>query len=184
VDRGLEEVTGDPTVVAYDPGGVTGWAVFTVHPDALTDPEIRVMNNVLYHGCGEFYGDEYKQVDQMLELADAWPDAALVTENFVLYDSSAGRKDDALLTLVRLNAALSYELRRHDRDRRLFRQNAALAKDSMGDDRLKLCGYYNCSKGSAHARDADRHALLFLRSLKSKPPLRTECFPFLAASPA
>lgn len=172
----VEETSGDPTVVWYDPGGTSGWAVFTVHPESLTDPEIRVLDNVLYHGCGEFYGDEYKQVDQMLELADAWPGAALGTEKFVMYDRSRGRKDDNLMSLVRLNAVLAYELKRHGRDRRLFRQPAGLAMDGMDDSRLKLCGYYNCSVGSAHARDADRHALMFLRSLKTNPQLRLECF--------
>jgi hypothetical protein len=179
MDLDLEEVSGDPTVVAYDPGGTTGWAVFTVHPDALLDPGIRVLANVEYHGCGQFYGDEYSQIDQMLELADAWPSAALVTENFVMYDSSRGRKDDALLTLVRLNAAFAYQLRRHGRERRLYRQNAALAMGAMPDERLKVCGYYNCSSGAPHARDADRHGLTFLRSLKSKPALRAEALPLL-----
>jgi hypothetical protein len=124
--------------------------------------------------------DEFKQVDQMLQLADSWAGAALGTENFVMYDRSHGRKDDDLLTLVRLNAALAYELRRNGRDRRLFKQNAQIAMQGMTDERLKVCGYYNCSRGSAHARDADRHALMFLRSLKSRPQLRNECFPYLA----
>lgn len=177
---GAEEASGFPTVVWYDPGGTSGWSVFTVHPESLTDPELRVMNNVLYHNCGEFYGDEFKQVDQMLELADQWLGAALGTEKFVMYDSSAGRKDENLMTLVRLNAALAYELRRHGRDRPLYRQGAAWAKGGMPDERLKVCGYYNCSRGSSHARDADRHGLMFLRALKSKPQLRLECFPNLA----
>lgn len=177
----VDETSGYPTVVWYDPGGTTGWTVFTVHPESLTDPEIRVLDNVEYHACGEFYGDEFKQVDQMLELADAWPHAALGTENFVMYDSSRGRKDNDLLTLVRLNAAFAYALKRNGRDRRLYKQNAQLAMKSMDDSRLKVCGYYNCSRGSAHARDADRHGLIFLKSLKSKPPLRLECFPYLAA---
>lgn len=177
----VDETSGYPTVVWYDPGGTSGWTVFTVHPESLTDPEIRVLDNVLFHKCGEFYGDEYKQADQMLDLADAWPGAALGTEKFVMYDSSRGRKDEMLLTLVRLNAVLAYELRRGGRDRKLFRQNAQFAMVGMPDERLKACGYYNCSKGSTHARDADRHALMFLRALKSNPPLRLECFPFLSA---
>jgi hypothetical protein len=176
----VDETSGFPTVIWYDPGGTSGWSVFTVHPDSLTDPEIRVLDNVEHHICGEFYGDEYKQVDQMLDLADSWPGATLGTEQFVMYDSSRGRKDPALLTLVRLNAVLAYELRRHGRDRRLYRQNAQAAMREMPDNRLKACGYYNCSIGSAHARDADRHALIFLRALKANPTLRLECFPFLA----
>jgi hypothetical protein len=175
----VEETSGDPTVVWYDPGGTSGWSVFTVHPDALTNPEIRILDNVLYHSCGQFYGDEFKQVDQMLELADTWPDAALGTENFIMYESSRGRKDETLLSLVRLNAAFAYSLKRNGRDRRLRRQNASIAMTGMDDIRLKVCGYFNCTVGAPHARDADRHALMFLRSLKSKPPLRAECFPWL-----
>lgn len=102
--------SGDPTVIWYDGGGTTGWAAMSVHPDALTDPECRAMENITFFACGEFYGNEFMQVDQMIALAEAWPGAALGVEHWVLYDSSAGRKDENLVSAVRINAAFRYGL--------------------------------------------------------------------------
>jgi len=160
--------SGDPTVVWYDGGGTTGWAVMSVHPDALTDPECFVMDNVTYFACGEFYGNEFMQVDQMVALAEEWPGAALGVEHWVLYDSSNGRKDENLTSLVRINAAFRYALhsrallRAHyeaklgatmprllDEDHMpvkrpiplVFRQNAALGVHSMPEEALHASVY-------------------------------------------
>lgn len=173
--------SGDPTVVWYDPGGVTGWAVISVHPDALLSPEYLVLDNITHFACGEFYGNEFAQVDQMVELADAWPGAALGTEGFVMYDSSAGRKDDNLLSLVRLNAAFRYEMARHGRTRRVFRQFAALAKQQVTNERLKAWNYWGATAGSTHARDAVRHDFTFLKRIKLSAKLRAQAFPGLGA---
>lgn len=114
--------SGDPTVVWYDGGGTTGWAVISVHPDALTDPECFVMENVTYFACGEFYGNEFMQVDQMLALAELWPGAALGVEHWVHYDSTAGRKDENMTSLVRINAAFRYGLHLRELERETTRQ--------------------------------------------------------------
>lgn len=106
----FDGTSGDPTIVWYDGGGTTGWAVISVHPDALTDPECLVMSNITYFACGEFYGNEFMQVDQMIALAELWPGAVLGVEHWVNYDSSAGRKDENLTSLVRINAAFRYGL--------------------------------------------------------------------------
>lgn len=201
--------SGDPTVVWYDPGGTTGWTVFSVHPDALLDPECRVMDNITHFGCGEIYGNEFMQVDAMIALSEAWPGAVLGTEQFVMYDSSAGRKDSNLLVLERLNAAFRYGL--HQRrlplvevklpggkrthtppillgedgrpirvdPPKVYRQNAAIAMESVTDARLKAWGYWERTTGLVHARDAIRHALTFLKRVKTQPRLRAEAFPRL-----
>lgn len=161
--------SGDPTVVWYDGGGTTGWAVISVHPDALTDPECFVMDNVTYFACGEFYGNEFMQVDQMIALAEQWPGAALGVEHWVLYDSQKDRKDENLTSLVRINAAFRYGLhsravlREHYANRlgatmpallgeehlpikrpipEVFRQNAALGVHSMKEESLHI-SFYN-----------------------------------------
>jgi len=113
--------SGDPTVVWYDGGGTTGWAVFSVHPDALTDPECFVMDNVTFFACGEFYGNEFMQVDQMIALAELWPGAALGVEHWILYDTQKDRKDENLTSLVRINAAFRYGLH----SRAMLRQHYA-----------------------------------------------------------
>jgi hypothetical protein len=106
----FDGTSGDPTVIWYDGGGTTGWAVLSVHPDALVDPECRVTDNLTHYAVGEFYGNEFMQVDQMIALAELWPGAALGVEHWVHYDSTYGRKDENLTSLARINAAFRYGL--------------------------------------------------------------------------
>jgi hypothetical protein len=168
--------SGDPTVVWYDPGGTSGWAVISVHPDALTDPGVRILDNIEHMAYGEFTGSEFDQVDAMLDLADSWPGAAIGTEHFILQQF---RKDEELLSLVRLNAAFRYEMVRHGRTRRVHRQNAQLAMTTVTDDRLRAWGFWGRTAGLPHARDAIRHNITFLKRLKTQPKLRAEVFPNL-----
>lgn len=186
--------TGDPTVVWFDPGGVTGWAVFSVHPDSLLDPSFRILENVTHWACGQLTGGEFAQVDQMVDLARTWPGAAIGCEDFVLRKFAGGRE---LLAPVRLNAAFSYAMKRgltSERDGRtgerkpaidrggyvtIHYQQASLAMTTMTDDRLKALGYYERTIGLQHARDAVRHNITFLKRLKEKPLLRKEVFPDL-----
>lgn len=167
-------MTEDPTVVWYDPGGITGWTVISVHPEALTEPDVRILDNVLHFGFGEFEGGEFSQVDQMIELADEWENAILGTEHFILQQF---RRDENLLTLVRLNAAFRYEMMRHGRSRRVHRQNAQLAFTTITDARLASWGYASRLAGKPHAKDAVKHALTFLKRLKTQPKLFGEVFP-------
>ena len=172
--------SGDPTVIAYDPGGTTGWAVFSVHPDSLTEPDIRVFDNINHQAWGEFTGSEFAMVDAMVDLADEWPGAALVSEHFIMYERSAGRKDENLLSLVRLNAAFRYGLyRTAGTIRPVERQAASLAMTTVTDDRLKAWGYWAKTEGKPHARDAIRHALTMLKRLKVSAKLRKTIFPAL-----
>lgn len=167
---------GDPTVIAYDPGGVTGWSLFSVHPDALTDPECLVLDNVTHWACGEFNGDEYKLVDQMLQLADDWPGAALLTEDFVPQQFNQSR---AFLAPVRLNAAFAYEI---GRERRVWYQLSSLAMLTITDARLRSLGrYWHDTEGMKDARAATKHALTFLKRLKTQPKLLKQAFPNLGA---
>ena len=165
--------SGDPTVIWFDPGGVSGWCVFSIHPEALVDPQCLLLQNVTHFACGQFVGTEFDMVDQMLELCDIWPGAAVGTEQFKLRKFS---QDDNLLVLVRLNAALAYELRRH-RERRLWRQSPSLAFTTVNESRLKAWGYWEPTIGQKDARAAVQHGLTFLKRLKTQPKLRAEAFP-------
>lgn len=164
----------DPTVIAFDPGGVTGWALFQVHPDALLDPGVRILANIQHWSCGQFSGSESSQVDQMRALADDWPEAALVNEDFVPQEFNQSR---AFLSPVRLNAAFSYIMR----PRRVWYQMPSLAKTTITDDRLRLLGvYWHETEGFEHARVSVKHCLTFLKRLKEQPKLRSEVFSDLA----
>jgi hypothetical protein len=164
----------DPTVVWFDPGGTSGWAVFSVHPQALVDPAYLLLQNITLFTCGQFTGAEAEMLDAMLELCDAWPDAAIGSEQFKLRKFS---QDDNLLVLERLNAVLSYELRRHGRDRKLHLQQPSLAFTTVTDARMQAWGYWSRTEGMDDARSATKHALTFLKRLKTQPKLRAGVFP-------
>lgn len=188
--RWLDEVLydgadADATVVWFDPGGVTGWSVFSVHPDALTNPEFRILDNISHWACGQFVGPEADQVDQMVDLARTWPGAAIGCEDFILRKVLRGRE---LLAPVRMNAAFSYAMKRGlVADPKLGRQRlveieyqqASLAMTTMTDDRLKRLGFYERTVGKEHARDAVRHGITFLKRLKENHFLRSRVFPKL-----
>jgi hypothetical protein len=167
--------TGDATVVAYDPGGVTGWAVFSVHPVSLIRPEYKVLENVTHFTCGQFIGTEFAQATAMIELAREWPGAALVVEDFLLRKFDASRN---LLSPVRLTAAFRYTLLSVDK-RAAHMQQPSLAMTTMTDERLKATGYFERTVGVPHARDAVRHCLTFLKRLKMQPELLRSTFPAL-----
>lgn len=178
VRRGRREVlydgsSGDPTVAWFDPGGSTGWTVISVHPLAISSPDYKVMENITHYACGQFLGSEFDMVDAMAALCRSWPGAAYGTEDFILLQQNTSA---TLLAPVRLNAALRYEM---GRKVRIHNQNAALAKTTMTDARLKDMGYLDQTIGQPHARDATRHAFTFLRRLKSNYALRKAVFPAL-----
>lgn len=181
-------------LVWADPGEVSGWSTFSVHHQALSDPDVRILDNVQHWTCGEIFGDEWRQTDQLIELYDAWDDAACGSEDFILRQY---RKDRTLLVPVRINARLDYWLaqrvlparRRNDEGwweflepRRLFLQQSEMALRTMPDRVLQEIGYWTRTvmpSGLDHARDATRHALTFLRRAKQQERLRKEAWPDL-----
>lgn len=179
-------------VVWFDPGSTTGWAVFSVHPDALESPEAKVLDNIHHWSCGQWTGPENSQVTEALALVSAWEDAAIGIEDFILRTSNAARE---VLSPVRITAAIDHAMwsgqagntpaemdddgnvtkLRHGR--RYFLQSPSLAKGAVTDDRLKDWGLYRDTVGLEHGRDAVRHCLTFLRRAKKDARLREEAWP-------
>ena len=142
-------------VIALDPGGTTGFAIFQVHPLAMTgDVTIPVMSNVEWWKAGEFTGSQHDQIDQILEMVEEWPHARLVTEDFHL------RQANAVLDPVEINAVLTWACR----PRYWVKQMSSLAMGTVTDDRQKAWGYW--IPGKPHARDAVKHAITFLKRRK------------------
>lgn len=186
--------TGDPTVLAFDPGATTGWALMSVHPEALVLPDVRIFDNVHHFAYGQFTGSEFDQVDRMVELVRGWPGAAIVCEDFVMRRFDAGRE---VLSPVRLSAAfryacsrgllvvhsadgsLSYDISKSEIGRGSRIQQPSLAMTTITDDRLKRLGYYERTAGKPHARDATRHVFTFFKRLKENEILRKGVFPDL-----
>lgn len=164
----------------FDPGGTTGWSVMVVHPDALVDPDVPILANMEYHVTGQIPGagmaDESEQlaISKIMDLINGWAGSAIGTESFRLRQFT---KDLELLTPVRLNAAMKYALWAGGWGQ-LYEQSPDMAKKTATDARLKDWGLYNMHSGG-HARDADRHAITFLRRCKSNPNLRQLAWPWL-----
>lgn len=147
------------SVVGFDPGGRTGWAVISVHPEAMTDPDCRVMDNIEMWSAGEFFGPRLSQLDQMIDLCNAWPSARLVCEDFILRRLSPERE---LLEPVRLAAQLEAGVR----PRYVILQQPALALTTITDERLRAMGFW--LPGQEHARDATKHVLTWLKRTKER----------------
>lgn len=144
-------------VLALDPGGTTGWAIFQVHPDAMGgDPDFPVMDNVEWWTAGEIEGEQPDQLDQLVALINEWPAARLVTEQFKV------RSIQALLDPAEINAALKWAVR----PRYFVFQNPDMAMKTVTDDRQKSWGYW--IPGKPHARDAVKHAITFLKRRKEQ----------------
>ena len=113
---------------------------------------------------GEGFG-----VNRLMWLIDQWPNAAIVIEDFIPNFSKL-KKDRAGLSPVRVTARIEHELWK--RDRYLIRQAVSEAKGTMTDERLREMGAYDRKGGLNHARDADRHATLFLRKAQRSAEIR------------
>lgn len=180
------------TVIAIDPGGTTGWSLISVHPGCFVEKDAGVLSNIFVHqhgqvDCGTHRGNygtslhtgistdgEFSGVFDLAKFIHAWPSAAVVIEDFTL---NQFRRDRELLSPVRITAALGYCLWRHGRDYHV--QSAGDAKRVCTDERLKNWGMYDPVGSLIHARDADRHALLFLRKCKQSNEFRAVAFPHL-----
>lgn len=175
-------------VVAFDPGGTTGYCIMGVYPEALEkyDENLEECLEHVDYGvidCGSRHGQtgvgmsrghdglnlpgENDGIIRMVNIAEEYPKAAIVLEDFVLDVHKANRGRD-LLTPVRIisgfTGLLHYCFGPKQLDR-IFIQNRSLAKTTCTDNRLKNWGLYD-GKSGPHARDATRHAYYFLRSCR------------------
>lgn len=165
----------NPTVVAIDPGGTTGWAAITIHADALRSTEFNVVDNILSWSQGQIYGDEEKQADEILELIDGWAGCAVVIEDFIARKLLYARE---YLAPVRVTAMVSYGMYL----RKLpvaFKQSPEMAMTTATNTRLKAWNLYTAEGGLEHARDATRHGITWLRQCKQHEWLRAKCWPHL-----
>ena len=177
--RQRDVVYNTTTVIALDPGGVTGWSLMCVEPYALSDPTQKVLRNVTMHHHGELESHDtaegYNEVaDHLLTLAKSWPSAAIVIEDFVIRSNIRSRE---FLSPVRITEKVDWALWKAKRS--WFRQTPADAKTTATDARLREWGMYDSVGSLGHARDADRHAITFLRRAKQKESLRAEAWPHL-----
>ena len=170
-------------VIALDPGQTTGWSLMVTHPEALMDPKEKVLESITTHHHGQvsalfedqnMTNGESIAVDDLWAFIQSWPEAAIVMEDFVIRINDRSRQ---FLSPVRIMARIDYLLWKHGRV--AFRQSPGDAKNVCNDKRLKEWGMYDSYGGLNHARDADRHALLFLRKCKQDKVMRKAAWPHL-----
>lgn len=163
-------------LLAFDPGGTTGWAVMCVKPkDMLSE---KVLNNKLlqHFAHGQILGSEHAQMDQLVELVDIWPHAAVVSESFVQKIRNTGLETDEAYSPVRINAVVKWWLATEDRY--LFKQSAQQAKDRWTVERLEAAKLDpEGGHKTRHARDGVRHGALFLGRAREQKGLRHRAWP-------
>lgn len=161
---GPDKLWADPTVFAVDPGGTTGWSVLSVRPEALADPKVLILANITMwqHGQVDCLTDELWGVSILQEIAMTVPGSVVLVEQFVI--RRFDQKED-FLSPVRITAAFDYALRTRA-GVRTYRQQPSEALRTCTDARLKEWGLYEREGGMGHARDADRHGVLWLRKAK------------------
>lgn len=175
--RFTSETTGWATVVAYDPGGTTGWAVMCVEPKTLLKNQPATSTIIKHYASGEITGEEPEQCDQIAELIDAWADSAVVGEQFTIRKFLQNRE---FMAPERINACIRWHL--HGYGRPLFTQTPEMAKSKWDDGRLKRTktnGSPWWVVGKDHARDGTRHAGLFIDRARAQPDLRGRAWPHI-----
>lgn len=181
-EMGLLAVEGVPEglviVCSFDPGETTGWAVHAVDRELLVVKGFRasLRDSGDYH-IGQFkHADENTMADMMAErvrwawrqfIEDETTDTfVVVTESFRLRMMS---RDPALLSPVRITAKFEYAMK--GAGLRMYEQEPVDAKRVVTDGRLRDWALYSSAAGE-HARDAQRHGILWLRKYSSTPRLR------------
>jgi hypothetical protein len=151
-------------VVAFDPGGVTGWSMFAVHPNSLDIPRLRVLSNVeiWMHGQIDCREDEGAGIDQMFAVAARWAKPVRILESFTIRMLNPTPE---YCSPIRITAGFDAKARDAGWPD-TYRQTPSDAKTTCTNERLKKWGFYISKGGLGHARDADRHALLMLRRAK------------------
>jgi hypothetical protein len=164
-----EDIMEFSSITAVDPGGSTGICTVWYDAVALADREVPMQHCLLAWEAACLNGRENEQTLQVLKWfagRSSGPDTAdMVIEDFILRTAIKGRE---LLSPVRIGHKIDYQLWRGlklvDGKRAQFEpywQSPGDAKSVMTDQRLKLMSMY--TPGPDHARDATRHAIMWLR---------------------
>lgn len=151
-------------ILGIDPGGTTGWSLLVVRPKLFQTPKLATQDRLLatklnwWHGQINCLGtNQQLGVHQLKRIIDDWPTAAIVMESFFLRKTARGIDLSPVEIIAQIRNHLYYQ------GREMHMQQPSQAKTTATDARLKLWGTYTSDGGMGHARDADRHVMLFLR---------------------
>lgn len=188
-------------VVSFDPGETTGWSVMETRIDKLLNNDLTIGETVTdwWHGqidCGATMGnagdtgttsrrdlgvsDEGEGMgaaimEQLVgEQFARSPAVAVVLEDFILRTQSKKRDAISPVRVISRFDQLMWERRIET-----FRSQPS-EKVAVNDDRLKRWGFYEGGHADRHARDADRHNILFLKKIRQSRARLHRAFPALA----
>lgn len=162
-----EDITAFATITAVDPGGSTGICTVWYWPEGLESGTVPLQHCLMGWEASCLRGSENEQAAQVMRwISDrSIEESDVVIEDFILRSAIKGRE---LLSPVRITAKLEYHLWRGFKDAaggkrsmEAYKQSPNDAKGVVTDERLKLMTMY--TPGPDHARDATRHAVLWLR---------------------
>lgn len=150
----------EPHVLSIDPGETTGlaWAPTTLFLPGSVD---RRMANLVQHR--QISGPLTQQTDQLLLLIRKEQVSVVVMESWRLVPGVALR-GKATLAPVKLDAMLTYAMHNKWFPIPIMYQSASQGKSVITDQRLKALGMW--WRGEEHARDATRHLVTFIRTVR------------------
>lgn len=158
------------TVIGIDPGETTGWAKITIPRDSMFGDAPGAIIDFKH---GELTGPETAQAQTFCRIAKRYIWPAIALEDFIHRTDVTSRE---VLAPVRVGAKIHFciETGMAGSVVGVEWQLPALAFETMPDHRLKKAGLWVA--GSAHIRDAARHAMTLIRRAKADPKLAARIF--------
>lgn len=158
------------TVIGIDPGETTGWAKISIPRDSIFGDE---PGRIVDFQHGEWTGPETAHALAFCRVAKRYIWPAVVVEDFTLRTSVTSRE---VLAPVRVGAMIRFCVQTSMAGSVVgFEwQLPSLAFETMPDNRLEKAGLW--VEGSAHIRDAARHAMTLIRRAKRDPKLAARIF--------
>lgn len=151
----------NPTaILALDPGGTLGWSLLVLSKPLTLNADVFDLldtRHAWWHGQLATKGEENAAMQQVCRLIKRCPRASVVSEGFVLRTQVRGEEP---LSPVRQSAVIKHYCWLADRN--YFEQDPSF-KATANDAKLRNWRVYNKFGAGQHARDADRHAIMFLR---------------------
>jgi len=156
------------TVLAFDPGGTTGWAHLQINAKAFSRPEAKVLRWLELWDCGELSGPEHDQMTQaaskLWNVHGPLPYNCIVdviSEDFELTQLIGSSEN--LLSPVRFNAVLKWQCLNQGLPFTLQRRSARTATTK---ERLRLFGFEGTFRKDEFS--AMQHAIAWLRKIKEQ----------------
>ncbi len=140
------------TVLAFDPGGHTGWAMWRAEKLVNNDGVPEYYNIVSNAGCFE-EKSHHEKIVNLIELMRTEV-FHLITESFLDRPSKATSTELIARDYIGVMDLWSQQNNVH-----LHKQTSAMAKAFITDPKLKAMGIWSTNK---HSRDALRHMYFYM----------------------